>query len=413
MNRPYLRLALVTLFLLAAQTLWAQTTKPSRGGGKGVDLESEMPSDAHHLKIGDAAPDFSLKGVDGKTYTLADFKDAPVLMVVFLSNHCPYSHAAETRLLPLIAEMKPRGLAVVAINPNSPDAVGVGELGYSKYNDSYDEMKLYAKERGFTFPYLYDGDTQSTAKAYGCLCTPHVFLFDQGRHLRYMGRVDDSRFADPATVKSNDARNAVEALLDGKPVPVEVTKPFGCSTKWLENKPQLAQIEEKWDNTPVSLETIDLAGIQKLAKNDTNKLRLINVWATWCDPCVHEFPGLVSISRRLANRDFELITISVDDPKDEAKGKAFLQKEHAAVPNRVQRSLKAEGRNTNNYLFTGASPDAMMQALDPSAPGPVPFTVVIAPGGKIVYSHAGEVDLADLQAKLVDTLGPYYTAPSR
>src|SRR5580704_19077987 len=151
---------------------------------KGVDLESELPPDAHHLKIGDAAPDFSLKGVDGKIYSLADFKDAPVLMVVFLSNHCPYSHAAEIRLIPLYAEMKSRGLGVVAICPNNPEAMDIGELGYTKYGDSYEEMKLYAKEQGFTFPYLYNGDTQTTAKAYGCLCTPHVFLFDRDRKLR-------------------------------------------------------------------------------------------------------------------------------------------------------------------------------------------------------------------------------------
>src|ERR1051325_10434132 len=131
-----------------------------------------LPPDAHVLNIGDAAPDFSLPGIDGKTHSLADFKEAQVLMVVFLSNHCPYSHAAETRLLPLVAEMKTRGLAVVAINPNHPDAVRVDELGYSKYSDSFDEMKIYAKEKGFTFPYLYDGETQATAKAYGCLCTP-------------------------------------------------------------------------------------------------------------------------------------------------------------------------------------------------------------------------------------------------
>src|SRR5947209_1476112 len=96
-----------------------------------VDLESEMPPDAHKLHIGDSAPDFSLKGVDGKTYTLADFKNAPLLMVAFLSNHCPYSHAAETRLLPLYNEMKDKGLALVAINPNSPEGVGIFELGYS------------------------------------------------------------------------------------------------------------------------------------------------------------------------------------------------------------------------------------------------------------------------------------------
>ena len=109
-----------------------------------MDLESTLPVNAHRLTIGDAAPDFSLKGTDDKIYSLADFKTAPVLMVVFLSNHCPYSHAAETRLLPMVADMKGRGLAVVAINPNSPDAVSIGELGYSKYNDSFDEMKLYA-----------------------------------------------------------------------------------------------------------------------------------------------------------------------------------------------------------------------------------------------------------------------------
>jgi peroxiredoxin len=376
------------------------------------DLEVEMPADAHRLKIGDAAPDFSLKGVDGKTYSLADFKGAKILMVVFLSNHCPYSHAAETRLLPLAVEMKPRGMAVVAINPNSPSAVDVSELGYSKYSDSYEEMKLYAKERGFTFPYLYDGDTQSTAKAYGCLCTPHVFLFDQDHRLRYMGRLDDSRFADASTVKSPDARNAIEAMLAGKPVPIEVTRPMGCSTKWIGHN-EVQQLEQQWSNAPVTLETIDAAGVTALVKNPTAKLRLINVWATWCDPCVAEFPGLVSIAQRLSNRDFELITISLDDPKDEAKAKSFLEKQHAAVSNRLQRSLKAEGRTTNNYLFNTGDADALMRALDPSAPGPIPYTLIVAPGGKVLYRHAGEVNTTELQSKIIDTLGAYYPPTGR
>src|SRR3954469_23206896 len=140
--------AALLLCFLVCRPLSAQT-KPS--GSKGVDLESELPPDAKHLNIGPPAPDFSLKGVDGKTYSLADFKDAPVLMVVFLSNHCPYSHAAETRLLPLAREFADKGLAVVAINPNNPEGVEPSELGYSKYNDSYEEMKLYAKEQGFPF----------------------------------------------------------------------------------------------------------------------------------------------------------------------------------------------------------------------------------------------------------------------
>ncbi len=333
-------------------------------------------------------------------------------MVMFLSNHCPYSHAAETRLIPLVEEMKSKGVAAVAINPNSPDAVGLSELGYSKYSDSYDEMKLYAKERGFNFPYLYDGDTQVTAKAYGCLCTPHIFIFDKERKLRYMGRVDDSRFGDPSTVTSPDARNALMALVEGKPVPVEVTRPAGCSTKWI-GKNEVHQLAAAWSNNPVTLETIDTAGVANLVKNPTSKVRMINVWATWCAPCVAEFPGLVSISQRMSNRDFELITISVDDPGDKAKALAFLEKQHAAASNRLTRSLSTEGRTTNNYLFTGANMDALMQALDPQSPGPVPYTLIVAPGGKVVYRHSGEVDTTELLGKLVDIMGPYYPATGR
>jgi len=367
-----------------------------------------LPTDAHELKIGDAAPDFSLRGVDGKTHSLADFKQAGVLMVVFLSNHCPYSHAAETRLLPYVAEMKARGLAVVAINPNHPDAVRVDELGYSKYSDSYEEMKIYAKEKGFTFPYLYDGETQATAKAYGCLCTPHIFLFDSHRKLRYKGRFDNSRFADPKTVTTRDTQNAVEALLAGKQVPVEVTTPMGCSTKWLSKLAENTRIDQQWNHAPVAIETIDLDGIKALARNDTKKLRLFNVWATWCTPCVREFPGLVSLSRRLGSRDFELITISVDDPKDQNKVQKFLEQQHAAVPGPLQKTLAAEGRKTNNYLFTGADAEALLKALDPEAPGPVPHTVLVAPGGKLLYRQTGQLDALALQNKVVEELGPYY-----
>ncbi len=123
-----------------------------------------VPPGFHTLAIGDAAPDFSLPGVDGKTYRLSDFKDAPYLMVVFLSNHCPVSHAAQTRLLPLVAQTRGRGLMIVAINPNNPAGLQIDELGYTKYDDTLEGMKGYARESGFTFPYLYDGDTQATAR---------------------------------------------------------------------------------------------------------------------------------------------------------------------------------------------------------------------------------------------------------
>ncbi|MBI5768050.1 MAG: redoxin domain-containing protein [Verrucomicrobia bacterium] len=370
-----------------------------------------LPPDAQRLALGDAAPDFKLPGIDGRTYSLADFpaSKSPLLMVAFLSNHCPYSHAAETRLIPLAKEFASRGVTVVAINPNSPDSVRVDELGYSKYNDGPDEMKLYAREKGFVFPYLYDGEHQTAAKAYGCLATPHIFLFDHARKLRYVGRVDDSRFEDPATVKSHDLRNAINDLLAGRPVATPTTPVLGCSTKWNYKRADVAKADEKWKTEPVALEKIDAAGVAKLAKNDSNRLRLVNVWATWCAPCVAEFPTLVSLARRLQGRDFELITISMDDPKQEAAAKKFLEQQHAAPPARLRRVLKAEGREATNFLYTEASADALIAALDPSWPGPLPHTVLIAPGGKIVYRHNGVIDHAEVLEKILAQLGPYYT----
>ena len=156
-----LRFLLVGSLVLTA-TAQEPAKKAKRNADGTIDLESEMPGDARKLKLGDAAPDFRLKGVDGKFYTLADFK-APLLMVAFLSNHCPYSHAAETRLIPLAKEFKAKGLDVIAINPNGTEGVALTELGYSKYDDSYEDMIRYAKDQGFPFPYVYDGDKQIRA----------------------------------------------------------------------------------------------------------------------------------------------------------------------------------------------------------------------------------------------------------
>jgi thiol-disulfide isomerase/thioredoxin len=271
-------------------------------------------------------------------------------------------------------------------------------------------MKLYARERGFVFPYLYDGATQATAKAYGCLCTPHLFIFDQQRRLRYAGRFDDSQLPEPESVHSRDGAVAIEALLAGKPVPVELTRPMGCSTKWKTKRSAVAEGNEAWKDLPVSIERVDAGGVAALARNPTNRLRVINLWATWCVPCVEEFPGLVLISRRFETRDFDLITISVDVPNDEAKALEFLKRQHAAVPPGARAAVARQGRTTNNFIYTGPGGDALAQALDPKWPGGYPYTVVVAPGGEIVYRCAGALDVPDLQSRLIDRLGVYYKA---
>lgn len=373
-----------------------------------ASAELGSPANIHDLKIGDAAPDFSLIGIDDKTHTLAEYKDAKVLMIAFISNHCPDSHATEERIKSLVEEMKGKSFAFVAINPNNPDGLSIDELGFSKYNDGFDDMKKYAAEQGFHFPYLYDGEKQETAKAYGCLATPHIFLFDADRKLRYKGQFDDSHYIDPSTVKSPDARNAVVALFAGKPVPKEVTQPHGCSTKWIERKKGIAEQTEKWDKTPVDVAQIDAAGIEALRHNGTNKLRLVNLWATWCGPCIAEFPELVKISRKYDMRDFEFISISGDDLKETAKVKAFLDKKGAGLSQRLQDSIKAEGRPSNSYIYKGGELEKALQKLDPEFSGIFPHSVLINPKGEIIWRQSGQINSDELNVKVLEYFGTVY-----
>jgi thiol-disulfide isomerase/thioredoxin len=342
------------------------------------------------LEIGAAAPDFKLPGVDDKAHTLADFKAAKILVVLFTCNHCPTAQAYEDRLLRFHADYKDKGVALVAINPNDAKAVRLDELGYSDLNDSLPEMKLRAKHRGFTFPYLDDGDTQTTARAYGAVATPHAFVFDAGRKLRYVGRIDDGEVKAP---KSHDLRNAVDALLAGRPVPVEKTKVFGCSTKWADKRDEAKKSLAKWEAEPVDLLPLDLDGVKKLAANDGKKLRLVNVWATWCGPCLTELPEFVDMNRMYRKRDFEIVTVTLDEADRKPKALAVLQE------------MKV---STTNYIFTGEDHQKFVEALDPKWEGPVPHTMLIAPGGQVVYRHTGEMDPLELKRAIVDYLGRTY-----
>jgi peroxiredoxin len=143
------------------------------------------------LAIGSQAPDFQLKGVDGKMYSLASFSGAKILVIVFTCNHCPTAQAYENRIMQLASDYASKGVSLVSIMPNDPKSVRLDELGYTDMGDSYEEMKKRSAERQFNFPYLYDGDEEKAANAYGPVATPHVFVFDQDRKLRYQGRIDD------------------------------------------------------------------------------------------------------------------------------------------------------------------------------------------------------------------------------
>ncbi len=346
-----------------------------------TSIDAEHINDHPTLKIGAQAPDFSLKGTDGQTYTLQSFSDAKVLVVVFMCNHCPTSQAYEKRLIQLTGDYAQKGVRVVAISPNAPQALRIDELGYSDVGDSFDEMKIRAKAAGYNFPYLYDGETETASKQYGPVATPHVFIFDQDRKLRYNGRIDDTENPDKVP-HSNDARNAIDALLGNEAPPVAVTKTFGCSIKWLEKSNWTRKAAITWAKEPVNLDTVGLNGIATLIRNDTKKLRLINLWATWCVPCVEEFPELVTLNRMYRDRGFELVSISTDESSVMNKALQFLEKQQSSSP---------------NYIYTGENKYKLMEVVDSRWQGALPYSLLVEPGGKIVYAHQGAINPEELR----------------
>ena len=351
-----------------------------------------MAEDPPTLAIGQKAPAFSLTGIDGLTYTLDSFTQASVLTIVFTANHCPTAQAYEERMKELSAAYESEEMMLVAISSNFPGAVCLEELGYSDLGDSFEDMKIRASGKAYNFPYLYDGQEQAMALAYGALATPHVFIFDRERKLQYTGRIDDME--DPyRTPTQLDARNAIEALLAGKAVPVETTKAFGCSMKWKSKVSWRATLDERWKEKSVDLMETDLAGIKDLLKNGSSKYRLINVWATWCGPCVIEFPEFVTMQRMYGQRNFDVVSISVDKPSHEEKVKAFLTEHQAAF---------------SNYLFVGDVQEAFISAINPHWQGGLPYTVLVAPGGEVVYRHTGIIDPLEVKQAVLKELGRYF-----
>lgn len=351
-------------------------------------LSAAGAEDAHPtLAIGSKMVDAALPGIDGKMHKLADYADAKLLLVVFTCNHCPTAQLYEARIEKLAADYRGKGVTLVAIEPNNPTAVLLSELGYTDVGDSFEEMKIRAAYRKFNFPYLYDGERQELAQAYGPKATPHVFLFDEQRILRYEGRVDNSQRE--SLVKTQDARNAIEALLAGKPVPVAHTGVFGCSTKWISKQAGRLAEMKRIEAEPVRLAAATPEDLKKLRANATGKVLLVNFWATWCGPCLTEFPALEETWRMYRGRDFELVTVSTNLP-DEAHG--------------VEKALEKQHASSRNLQFASDDTYAMQAAFDAKWEAGVPFTMVIAPGGKVLYQKQGELDILEVRRIILGNL---------
>jgi peroxiredoxin len=343
------------------------------------------------LALGSPAPDFALPGVDGQTHKLSDYASSPILVVVFTCNHCPIAQMYERRIQQLANDYKSKGVAVVAIQPNDPQAIRIDELDSSDLSDTLPEMKIRVQYKHLTYPYLYDGETQQVTRAYGPQATPHVFIFDQQRRLRYEGRMDNSYRTE--LVKTQDARNAIEALLAHKEITVKHTGVFGCSTKWQEKSAGRLAALEKINAQPVTVEMISKADLTKLRTNPDHQMMLVDFWATWCGSCIAEFADLQDTLRMYGARDFSLVTVSANMPDEKASVLRLLEKKHAT---------------SRNYLFDSQDTAALQTAFDPKWDSAVPYTLLLSADGKVLYKQLGSADMLELKRIILANLPSDY-----
>jgi peroxiredoxin len=343
------------------------------------------------LALGSPAPDFALPGVDGQIHKLSDYASSPILVVVFTCNHCPIAQMYEKRIQQLATDYKDKGVAVVAIQGNDPEAIRIDELDSSDLSDTLPEMKIRVQYKHLTYPYLYDGDTQKVTRAYGPQATPHAFIFDQQRHLRYEGRIDNSYRTE--LVKTQDARNAIDALLAHKEVAVKHTGVFGCSTKWSEKSAGRQAALEKINEQPVTVEMISKAALTKLRSNPTHQMMLVDFWATWCGSCIVEFADLQDTLRMYGARDYSVVTVSANMPDEQPSVLRFLQKKHAT---------------SRNYLFDSQDTASLQTAFDPKWDSAVPYTILLSGDGKVLYKQLGSVDLLELKRTILANLPSDY-----
>jgi peroxiredoxin len=351
------------------------------------DVPKPMADVPPVLKIGSQAPDFSLPGVDGKSHSLGDYAASKVLVIVFTCDHCPVAQMYEKRIKALAADYRERGATLVGIMGNDPKAVHLSEMGYTDLGDSFPEMKLRAAYRQFNFPYLFDGATQAVALKYGPTATPHVFVFDQQRILRYTGRIDNN--ARETLVTKHEAQDAIEALLNGKPVPVETRPAVGCSTKWAYKEAGAKAEMSQGEQEPVRIGMASTEDIQALRKNMAGKLLLVNFWATWCEPCMAEFPEIEKMIRMYRKRQLEIVTVSINNPDEKSFVQKFLDEQHAI------------GRN---LLLDSNDPADAVKAFNADWAGGVPFTALIGTDGNLLYKTQGSMDVLALKRMILKYL---------
>ncbi|MFC2137853.1 thioredoxin family protein [Bacteroidota bacterium] len=342
------------------------------------------------LKIGTKAPDFNLPGIDGKTYSLKDFSQSEILVIIFTSNHCPTAQAYEDKLIKMAIDFSNISISFVAISPNNPDAIPLEDQGYSELGDSFEEMKIRAENKAFNFPYLYDGDNQEVSKKYGLQTTPHVFIFDKERNLRYQGRFDNIENPYRESTQK-DTRAAILAIFTNIEVSEKITKPFGCPVKWSSDIVWKNKIDENWNKKEVKLEKINIEKLEKLRRNYRDNILFLYIWSNNDSSKNEDLENIINIHRIYNRRFFEVNSIALNNDYENIL--ELLKKKNAAV---------------DNYLFNNDISESVISIIDTSWNGKTPLTLMIAPEGEIINKWEGKLNLLEVRKTIIEEIGRYY-----
>jgi len=334
--------------------------------------------------IGERAPEFELTDLDGRSHRLSEYQGRPVLLT-FHSVRCPISQAYTERLRALARDFgSAHSLEILVINASA--------------NESDEEVRAGMKAADLPFPVLRDREGL-LAGVYGVARTPHVFLLDGRGYLRYQGRIDNSH--QPRGVTRSDLREALGEVLAGKPVRVAETVAMGCPIVRTVEASLMTATDQGAKGTggaqaPAPEKTLPAVRLLKpegyapLLRESAGRVVVVNFWATWCGPCVAEFPELVRLDRELRERGVRFIGISADDPEDlQTKVIPFLRNQQASYPNFIQQV---------------DDPQEMIDVVRKDWPGTLPATFVYDPNGRMVYTRLGIFDREVLRREIEKVL---------
>ena len=311
--------------------------------------------------LGARAPDFRLADLDGVVHSLSDYRGR-VIVVSFLATKCPISNQYDARIRTLADDYANKGVAFLAINSSSDESIGM--------------IRAHAEKNQFDFPILKD-ENSAVADLYGAIRTPEVYVVDSKGVIRYHGRIDNSRSA--AGVRRSDLREAVNELLAGTDVSVAETKSFGC----LIARAQTATGKKTGAGSPSAVAgphvgLIKPDGYVKLLEGAKGKVLVVNFWATWCGPCVAEFPEFVALDGKYRDLGVRFVGISADEVSD-------LQLK--VIPFVRERKVRFD-----IFVQDVEDPQEMIDVIDKKWEGVLPTTFVYDRQGKLSFTHFGIID---------------------